>query len=170
MHFPPPRWEMSGEKARVNQQVEMSDFPLENAILTPEKGRNSRFGTSYCRNKRRLLTLPVSTCLSQRYKPCEQVGLMSQMIPVGTVSSRRLCGNIWYIRAYATRFSLDIRFSYITVPATYANPIIGSKPVDEVDSSDVMDVLTPIWTVKSETAAGCASAWRPSSTGPSLKV
>ena len=37
--------------------------------------------------------------------------------------------------------------------ATYANPMIGSKPVDEIDSGDVLSVLTPIWTVKSETAS-----------------
>ena len=53
--------------------------------------------------------------------------------------------------------------------AAYANPLIGSKPVDEVDSSDVLAVLTPIWTVKSETRAGYASAWRPCSTGPSSR-
>ena len=37
--------------------------------------------------------------------------------------------------------------------ATYANPVIGSKPVDEIDSGDVLAVLTPIWTIKSETAS-----------------
>ncbi len=36
--------------------------------------------------------------------------------------------------------------------ATYANPVTGSKPVDEIDGGDVLAVLTPIWTVKSETA------------------
>ena len=37
--------------------------------------------------------------------------------------------------------------------ATYANPVIGSKPVDGIDSGDVLAVLTPIWTAKSETAS-----------------
>ena len=37
--------------------------------------------------------------------------------------------------------------------ATYANPVIGSKPVDGIDSGDVLAVLTPIWTSKSETAS-----------------
>ena len=37
--------------------------------------------------------------------------------------------------------------------ATYAHPLIGSKPVDEISSADVLAVLTPIWTVKSETAS-----------------
>ncbi len=37
--------------------------------------------------------------------------------------------------------------------ATYANPVIGSKPVDGIDSGDILAVLTPIWTVNSETAS-----------------
>ena len=36
---------------------------------------------------------------------------------------------------------------------TYAYPIIGKKPVDEVNTADILAVLTPIWVVKSETAS-----------------
>jgi integrase len=35
---------------------------------------------------------------------------------------------------------------------TYAGPIIGSKPVSDITSADVLRVLTPIWTSKPETA------------------
>ena len=37
--------------------------------------------------------------------------------------------------------------------ATYAYPVIGTKHVEEVNSGDVLAVLTPIWTSKSETAS-----------------
>ena len=37
--------------------------------------------------------------------------------------------------------------------ATYAFPVIGKMPVDEIASADVLAVLEPIWTTKSETAA-----------------
>ena len=37
--------------------------------------------------------------------------------------------------------------------ATYAFPVIGKMPVDEITSADVLAVLEPIWTTKSETAA-----------------
>ena len=37
--------------------------------------------------------------------------------------------------------------------AAYAHPLIGTKRVDEVNSGDVLAVLTPIWTSKSETAS-----------------
>ena len=36
---------------------------------------------------------------------------------------------------------------------TYAHPVIGRKPVDEVTTGDVLAVLTPIWTAKPETAS-----------------
>ena len=37
--------------------------------------------------------------------------------------------------------------------ATYAHPVIGTKHVEEVNSGDVLAILTPIWTSKSETAS-----------------
>ena len=36
---------------------------------------------------------------------------------------------------------------------TYAYPVIGKKPVDQITSKDVQKVLEPIWTSKSETAS-----------------
>lgn len=35
---------------------------------------------------------------------------------------------------------------------TYAGPIIGAMPVDQVGLTDITDILTPIWTTKTETA------------------
>ena len=36
---------------------------------------------------------------------------------------------------------------------TYANPIIGKKLIDEIDTQDILDILTPIWYKKTETAS-----------------
>ena len=36
---------------------------------------------------------------------------------------------------------------------TYAHPVIGRKPVDEITTGDVLAILTPIWTTKPETAS-----------------
>lgn len=36
--------------------------------------------------------------------------------------------------------------------STYAYPTIGDKPVDQVDTADVLAILRPIWTTKYETA------------------
>ena len=35
----------------------------------------------------------------------------------------------------------------------YANPIIGKKHLDEVDTQDILNILTPIWYAKTETAS-----------------
>ena len=35
----------------------------------------------------------------------------------------------------------------------YANPIIGKKFIDEIDTQDILDILTPIWYKKTETAS-----------------
>jgi integrase len=35
---------------------------------------------------------------------------------------------------------------------TYARPIIGARPVDQVGTEDVLKILQPIWTTKTETA------------------
>ena len=37
--------------------------------------------------------------------------------------------------------------------ATYAHPVIGRKPVDEITTGDVLTIMTPIWTTKPETAS-----------------
>lgn len=35
----------------------------------------------------------------------------------------------------------------------YANPVIGKKYLDEIDTQDILDILTPIWYTKTETAS-----------------
>ena len=36
--------------------------------------------------------------------------------------------------------------------AEYAFPVIGSKALDEIETEDVLKILQPIWTTKTETA------------------
>ena len=36
---------------------------------------------------------------------------------------------------------------------SYANPIVGKKFIDEIDTQDILDILTPIWYNKTETAS-----------------
>ena len=35
----------------------------------------------------------------------------------------------------------------------YANPFIGKKALDEIDTQDILEILTPIWFTKTETAS-----------------
>lgn len=41
---------------------------------------------------------------------------------------------------------------WVSTLKAYARPVIGSKPVDEVATQDVLKILSPIWTSKTETA------------------
>lgn len=42
--------------------------------------------------------------------------------------------------------------NWISSVITHANPIIGNKPVEEIDLQDILSVLKPLWTEKTETA------------------
>ncbi|GAA0567891.1 tyrosine-type recombinase/integrase [Halomonas salifodinae] len=41
---------------------------------------------------------------------------------------------------------------WVSTLKAYARPVIGAKPVDEVTTQDVLKILSPIWTSKTETA------------------
>jgi hypothetical protein len=41
---------------------------------------------------------------------------------------------------------------WINTLATYAFPVIGDRPVDQIETPDVLKVLSPIWLTKAETA------------------
>jgi integrase len=42
--------------------------------------------------------------------------------------------------------------SWLTTLETYAFPVIGERPIDQVETADVLRVLAPIWLTKAETA------------------
>ena len=59
-----------------------------------------------------------------------------------------------YVRAHRRGWS-NIRHAR-TWPRslkTYAGPVIGKKPVDLVTTEDVLKILTPVWTTRTETAS-----------------
>lgn len=41
---------------------------------------------------------------------------------------------------------------WVATLKTYARPVVGSKPVDQIGTNDVLGILQPIWTAKPETA------------------
>ena len=49
---------------------------------------------------------------------------------------------------------------------TYAHPVIGRKPVDEVTTGDVLAILIPTGRPSRRPPAGCGNAWKPCWTGP----
>jgi len=41
---------------------------------------------------------------------------------------------------------------WVSTLKTYARPVIGSKQLDTIDTKHILEILTPIWTTKTETA------------------
>jgi len=41
---------------------------------------------------------------------------------------------------------------WVATLKTYARPVVGAKPVDQITTEDVLKILSPIWTTKTETA------------------
>ncbi|WP_288901571.1 site-specific integrase [uncultured Sneathiella sp.] len=41
---------------------------------------------------------------------------------------------------------------WVSTLKTYARPVIGSKLVDTIETNDILEILKPIWTTKTETA------------------
>jgi len=44
------------------------------------------------------------------------------------------------------------RFQWTATLKTYARPVIGEKPVDQISTEDILKILSSIWTTKTETA------------------
>ena len=41
---------------------------------------------------------------------------------------------------------------WVSTLKTYARPLVGEKPVDQITTEDVLSILSPIWTTRTETA------------------
>ncbi|MFP3354340.1 hypothetical protein R0K04_23605, partial [Pseudoalteromonas sp. SIMBA_153] len=41
---------------------------------------------------------------------------------------------------------------WVSTLKTYARPVIGEMPVDEIDTHQILNILSPIWIAKTETA------------------
>ncbi|MEO9228416.1 MAG: integrase arm-type DNA-binding domain-containing protein [Devosia sp.] len=59
-----------------------------------------------------------------------------------------------YIEAHRAGWKNDKHIDqWVSTLKTYAGPVIGNKPVDQVTVEDVLTVLKPIWTSKPETGS-----------------
>lgn len=71
----------------------------------------------------------------------------AKKIPSFTSSTAR------YIRAHRRGWkNAKHARQWVSTLKTYARPVIGEKPVDTVTTEDVLSILSPIWTTKTETA------------------
>lgn len=71
----------------------------------------------------------------------DEVGITFEAVALALIESKRAG---WRNAKHASQWENTLR--------TYVFPKIGAKDVAEVDTADVLEVLTPIWKVKNETA------------------
>ena len=58
-----------------------------------------------------------------------------------------------YIKTYSPSWkNAKHKSQWVNTLATYANPVIGHLPVEEIDNALVMMIIEPIWLTKNETA------------------
>lgn len=58
-----------------------------------------------------------------------------------------------YIQAHRRTWkNAKHRYQWFATIKGFAKPVIGHKPVDEIDTDDVLQILKPIWMTKNETA------------------
>ncbi|EHA16354.1 site-specific integrase [Halomonas sp. HAL1] len=58
-----------------------------------------------------------------------------------------------YIKAHRRSWrNIKHARQWVSTLKSYARPKIGNKPIDEINTQDVLEILTPIWTKKNETA------------------
>lgn len=85
--------------------------------------------------------------VAQGIDPTRAKPSSSEDIPTFTQASARFIRSKrheWSNRKHARQWVATLR--------TYARPIVGSKPVNEIGTEDVLRILQPIWTAKPETA------------------
>ena len=60
----------------------------------------------------------------------------------------------WKNAKHARQWVSTLKTYVVSTLKTYARPIIGSKQVDVIDTKHILEILTPIWRTKTETAIG----------------
>ncbi|SFH38621.1 tyrosine-type recombinase/integrase [Modicisalibacter xianhensis] len=90
---------------------------------------------------------PLHNPVAEREAKVEQRSQIEETTPTFTSCAAR------YIKAHrrSWRNAKHAR-QWVSTLKAYARPVIGSKPVNEVTTQDVLKVLSPIWTTKTETA------------------
>jgi integrase len=79
--------------------------------------------------------------------PIENRRVAPEAIPTFTACAAR------YVRAHRRGWkNAKHARQWVSTLKTYVRPVIGPRPVDSIQTEDVLKVLSPIWTSKTETA------------------
>jgi len=84
---------------------------------------------------------------NQGIDPIEAKKVEEDKVPSFTTCAAR------YIRAHRSAWkNAKHARQWVSTLKNYARPKIGNKKVDEIDTTDILEILSPIWTTKTETA------------------
>jgi len=79
--------------------------------------------------------------------PIEARRQIESTVPTFTQAAAR------YIRSHRHGWSNPKHArQWVSTLKTYARPLVGAKPVDQITTEDVLSILSPIWTTRTETA------------------
>lgn len=84
---------------------------------------------------------------SMNIDPIEARRVEQEAIPTFTTCAAR------FIRSHRNGWkNAKHARQWVSTLKTYARPVIGSKLVDTIETNDILEILKPIWTTKTETA------------------
>ena len=95
----------------------------------------------------RTLALKCRRQVAKGADPIEARRMESKRIPVFTAGAAR------YIRGHRHGWQIAKHArQWVSTLKIYARPIIGKKPVNAITTEDILQILSPSWTTKTETA------------------
>jgi integrase len=90
--------------------------------------------------------------IEERRRKAEQAAAQAAQVAAGAVTFRTVAQD--YMAAHRAGWAnAKHAAQWESTLTTYAYPVIGDKPVGEVGTDDVLAILRPIWTTKTETAS-----------------
>ena len=95
----------------------------------------------------RTSALKCRRLVAKRVDPIEARRMEAKRIPVFTACAAR------YIRGHRHGWqNTKHARQWVSTLKTYARPVIGKKPVNAITTEDILQILSPIWATKTETA------------------
>nr|WP_051582521.1 site-specific integrase [Ectothiorhodospira haloalkaliphila] len=77
---------------------------------------------------------------------------VQQQVPIQATPSFTNCAARYIFAHRRSWRNVKHARQWVSTLKTYARPVIGAKPVDQVTTQDVLKILSPMWTTKTETA------------------
>ena len=101
---------------------------------------DARQQAAECRRQRMAEIDPINARMDARLKAAESVVTFHRAFEAFFVAKRKSLSNAKHVAQWRSTME------------TYVFPFIGNRPVADIDAREILDLLAPLWFVKSETA------------------